>query len=68
MAAEIRTPYYKVAREDGGVPKLLQVQKTAFSTQMKEKMGIENIVNRDRKRGFKRKKKSHSITVIVYTM
>lgn len=54
MAAEIRTPYYKVVREDGGVPKLLQVQKTAFSTQMKEKMGIENIVNRDRKRGFKR--------------
>ena len=35
-------------REDGGTPGFLQVIKTALSIQLKEQMGIENILNRER--------------------
>jgi selenocysteine lyase/cysteine desulfurase len=34
-------------REDGGTPGFLQVIKTAFAIQLKEEMGIENIMNRE---------------------
>ncbi|MBC7641933.1 MAG: aminotransferase class V-fold PLP-dependent enzyme [Flavobacterium sp.] len=34
-------------REDGGTPGFLQVIKTALAIQLKEKMGIENIINRE---------------------
>jgi selenocysteine lyase/cysteine desulfurase len=34
-------------REDGGTPGFLQVIKTALAIQLKEKMGIENILNRE---------------------
>jgi len=34
-------------REDGGTPGFLQVIKTAFAIQLKEEMGIENIINRE---------------------
>jgi selenocysteine lyase/cysteine desulfurase len=34
-------------REDGGTPGFLQVIKTALSIQLKEKMGIENILKRE---------------------
>lgn len=34
-------------REDGGTPGFLQVIKTALAVQLKEKMGIENILNRE---------------------
>ena len=34
-------------REDGGTPGFLQVIKTALTIQLKEKMGIENIINRE---------------------
>ncbi len=35
-------------REDGGTPGFLQVIKTALAIQLKEKMGIENILKRER--------------------
>ncbi len=35
-------------REDGGTPGFLQVIKTALAIQLKEKMGIENILNREK--------------------
>ena len=35
-------------REDGGTPGFLQVIKTALAIQLKEQMGIENILNRER--------------------
>ncbi len=34
-------------REDGGTPGFLQVIKTALAIQLKEKMGIDNILNRE---------------------
>jgi selenocysteine lyase/cysteine desulfurase len=34
-------------REDGGTPGFLQVIKTAFALQLKEEMGIENIMDRE---------------------
>lgn len=34
-------------REDGGTPGFLQVIKTALTIQLKEQMGIENILNRE---------------------
>ena len=34
-------------REDGGTPGFLQVIKTALTIQLKEKMGIDNIINRE---------------------
>lgn len=34
-------------REDGGTPGFLQVIKTALAIQLKEKMGVENILNRE---------------------
>jgi selenocysteine lyase/cysteine desulfurase len=34
-------------REDGGTPGFLQVIKTALAIQLKEKMGIQNILNRE---------------------
>ena len=34
-------------REDGGTPGFLQVIKTAFAVQLKEEMGIENIMDRE---------------------
>ena len=34
-------------REDGGTPGFLQVIKTALTIQLKEKMGVENIINRE---------------------
>ena len=34
-------------REDGGTPGFLQVIKTAFAIQLKEEMGIDNILNRE---------------------
>lgn len=34
-------------REDGGTPGFLQVMKTALAIQLKEKMGIENILKRE---------------------
>lgn len=34
-------------REDGGTPGFLQVIKTALAIQLKEQMGIENILNRE---------------------
>ena len=34
-------------REDGGTPGFLQVIKTAFAIQLKEEMGVENIMNRE---------------------
>lgn len=34
-------------REDGGTPGFLQVIKTALSVQLKEKMGVENMLNRE---------------------
>jgi selenocysteine lyase/cysteine desulfurase len=34
-------------REDGGTPGFLQVIKTAFAIQLKEEMGIENILNHE---------------------
>jgi selenocysteine lyase/cysteine desulfurase len=42
-------------REDGGTPGFLQVIKTALSIQLKEQMGIENILNRE-----------HEIIAIVF--
>jgi selenocysteine lyase/cysteine desulfurase len=35
-------------REDGGTPGFLQVIKTALAIQLKEKMGIDNILNREK--------------------
>lgn len=35
-------------REDGGTPGFLQTIKTALAVQLKEKMGIENILNREK--------------------
>jgi selenocysteine lyase/cysteine desulfurase len=35
-------------REDGGTPGFLQVIKTSLAIQLKEKMGIENILNREK--------------------
>lgn len=35
-------------REDGGTPGFLQVIKTALAVQLKEKMGIENILDREK--------------------
>ncbi len=35
------------AREDGGTPGFLQAIKTALSIQLKEEMGVENILNRE---------------------
>jgi selenocysteine lyase/cysteine desulfurase len=34
-------------REDGGTPGFLQVIKTAFAIQLKEEMGVDNIMNRE---------------------
>lgn len=34
-------------REDGGTPGFLQVIKTAFAIQLKDEMGVENILNRE---------------------
>jgi selenocysteine lyase/cysteine desulfurase len=34
-------------REDGGTPGFLQVIKTAFAIQLKEEMGVDNILNRE---------------------
>ena len=34
-------------REDGGTPGFLQVIKTALAVQLKDKMGVENILNRE---------------------
>jgi selenocysteine lyase/cysteine desulfurase len=35
-------------REDGGTPGFLQVIRTALAIQLKEKMGVDNIVNREK--------------------
>ena len=42
-------------REDGGTPGFLQVIKTALAIQLKEKMGIDNILNRE-----------HEITKLIF--
>jgi selenocysteine lyase/cysteine desulfurase len=43
-------------REDGGTPGFLQVIKTALAIQLKEQMGIDNILNRE-----------HEITELVFS-
>ena len=53
------------AREDGGTPGFLQAIRTALSIQLKEKMGVQNIIQREIEllkiafSGFKKIKKVH---------
>jgi selenocysteine lyase/cysteine desulfurase len=55
-------------REDGGTPGFLQVIKTALSIQLKEKMGVENILNREHEiveYVFDALRTTHNITILA---
>jgi len=55
-------------REDGGTPGFLQAIKVAFSIQLKEKMGVENILDREHELNaiiFKRLKKIKNLRILA---
>lgn len=55
-------------REDGGTPGFLQVIKTALAIQLKEKMGVQNILDREHELVtyiFKRLKSVSNITILA---